>query len=128
LSKKPHAPKDQKLLVDTLIEAPLSQAKASDLDFTQDAPYVFTTEQLNVLDSVFTQSLRRPLFVVGCHPQKPHRAPKRLECMGQFRMQELNVVVDQEATKIIRLQPVVKMHLVKIGSNDFLSQLMRLAA
>ena len=64
-----------------------------------------------------------------CHPQKPHRALKRVQnASANFRPQELNVVVDQEATKIICLQPVVKMHLVKIGSNDFLSQVMRLAA
>jgi hypothetical protein len=41
---------------------------------------------------------------------------------------ELKVVIDQEPAKIIRLQPMVKMHLVKVGSNDFLSQLMRFTA
>jgi hypothetical protein len=55
-----------------------------------------------------------------------NRLDRHLSICG--RSQESKVVVDQESAKTIRLQPMVEMYLVGIGSNDFLSQLMRLTA
>src|SRR5258708_1734459 len=65
MSKKAKTPQtDQKLLVETPIE--LRQIPHTTGTFSElGAPYVLSGAQVEILDPVFKQTLRRPLFVVG---------------------------------------------------------------
>jgi hypothetical protein len=59
---------------------------------------------------------------------KTSSSVEELKCLGSVCGPTLNIVVDQEPSKIICLKPVVKMDLIEIRGDDFLSQLMSVTA